>query len=170
MASTATPSTPPSSRIALVAPEAWPAWSVRTEESIALADGANTSAMPAPAMMNGHDHARVGQSASMAIGGQPAERDRLQRQPGDHEQAAAEALGEDAGERRDDHRRRRSTRAASARPAGVLPSTFWMYWVRKKIEPNIPKYIASETTLVTAKQRLAKNSHRQHRLGSCAAR
>ena len=47
------PSTPPSSRIALVAPEAWPAWSVRTEDSTALAAGANTSAMPAPARMNG---------------------------------------------------------------------------------------------------------------------
>ena len=52
-ASTATPSTPPTSRIALFAPEAWPACSVRTEESTALAEGANTSAMPAPAMMNG---------------------------------------------------------------------------------------------------------------------
>ena len=42
--------------------------------------------------------------------------------------------------------------------SGVLPSTFCRNWLRKKIEPNIPKYIASETTLVTAKPRLAKNS------------
>ena len=42
--------------------------------------------------------------------------------------------------------------------SGELPSTFWKNWLRKKIEPNIPKYIASETTLVTAKPRLAKNS------------
>jgi hypothetical protein len=52
-ASTATPSTPPISRIALFAPEACPACWARTEESTALADGANTSAMPAPAMMKG---------------------------------------------------------------------------------------------------------------------
>ena len=47
---------------------------------------------------------------------------------------------------------------SSFRPAwnGVFPSTFWRNWLRKKIEPNIPKYIASETTLVTAKPRLAK--------------
>ena len=30
-----------------------------------------------------------------------------------------------------------------------------MNWLRKKIEPNMPKYIASETTLVTAKLRCA---------------
>ena len=40
-----------------------------------------------------------------------------------------------------------------------------MNWLRKKIEPNMPKYIASETTLVTAKLRLAKN-----RIGSIGAR
>src|ERR1035441_5703935 len=32
---------------------------------------------------------------------------------------------------------------------GVLPSTFCMYWERKKIEPNMPKYMLSEATLVT---------------------
>ena len=52
-ASTATPITPPSSRIAFVAPEAWPASCGRTLESTALADGAKTSAMPVPARMNG---------------------------------------------------------------------------------------------------------------------
>ena len=39
---------------------------------------------------------------------------------------------------------------------GVLPSTFCMYCERKKIEPNMPKYMVSEATLVTAKERLAK--------------
>ncbi len=53
VASTATPSTPPSSRIAFVAPDAWPASSGCTLLSTALAAGANTSAMPVPAMMNG---------------------------------------------------------------------------------------------------------------------
>jgi hypothetical protein len=40
---------------------------------------------------------------------------------------------------------------SSLRPAcrGVLCSTFCMNWLRKKIEPNIPKYMLSETTLVT---------------------
>ena len=53
VASTAIPRTPPSSRIEFVAPEACPAWSVRTEDRTALADGANTSAMPLPPRMNG---------------------------------------------------------------------------------------------------------------------
>ena len=49
---------------------------------------------------------------------------------------------------------------SSFRPAcrGVLPSTFCMYWERKKIEPNIPKYMLSEATLVTANERLAKKA------------
>ncbi len=51
------PSTPPSSRIALVAPEARPAWSLSTLESTALAAGANTSAMPEPASTNGATNA-----------------------------------------------------------------------------------------------------------------
>ncbi len=53
VASTATPRTPPSSRIALVAPDAWPASSGRTALRTALAAGAKTSAMPVPAIMNG---------------------------------------------------------------------------------------------------------------------
>ncbi len=52
-ASTATPITPPSSRIAFVAPEAWPASSGRAERSTAFALGANTSAMPVPPMASG---------------------------------------------------------------------------------------------------------------------
>src|SRR5208283_5150962 len=40
--------------------------------------------------------------------------------------------------------------------SGVLPRTSCMYWERKKIEPNMPKYMLSDTTFVTAKERLAK--------------
>src|SRR5271166_6158392 len=47
---------------------------------------------------------------------------------------------------------------SSFRPAcsGVFPSTFCMYCERKKIEPNMPKYMLSEATFVTAKERLLK--------------
>ena len=51
VASTATPSTPPISRIVFMAPEAWPASAGRTAPRMALAAGAKTSAMPAPAIM-----------------------------------------------------------------------------------------------------------------------
>jgi hypothetical protein len=52
VASTATPSTPPISRIVLLAPDAWPASLGRTAPRIAFAAGANTSAMPVPAATN----------------------------------------------------------------------------------------------------------------------
>ena len=42
--------------------------------------------------------------------------------------------------------------------SGVLPSTSCRYWARKKIDPNIPKYIVSDATFVTANARLVKNT------------
>src|ERR1044072_3078672 len=49
--------------MALVAPDAWPASSGLTEDSTALAAGANTSAMPVPPMMNAGTSSRDGGSA-----------------------------------------------------------------------------------------------------------
>ena len=53
LASTATPSAPPTSRIALLAPLALPSSLGRTLERIMLETGAKTSAMPMPARTNG---------------------------------------------------------------------------------------------------------------------
>src|SRR5262249_59089349 len=50
--STATPNTPPSSRMALFAPEAMPSSSRRTEPRTALATGAKNSDMPTPEITN----------------------------------------------------------------------------------------------------------------------
>src|SRR5262245_23096343 len=50
--STATPNTPPNSRMALFAPEAMPSSSRRTEPSTMLATGAKNSDMPMPATTN----------------------------------------------------------------------------------------------------------------------
>ena len=52
-ASTATPNTPPSSRMALLAPDAWPASISRTELMTTVAIGAKKSPMPMPASANG---------------------------------------------------------------------------------------------------------------------
>jgi hypothetical protein len=64
-ASTATPNTPPSSRIALFAPEAWPSSCGRTEESTTFATGAKYSAMPMPEITNGST------KAEYAVVGEP---------------------------------------------------------------------------------------------------
>src|SRR5207248_10944100 len=50
---TATPNTPPSSRIAFVAPEALPSCSGATELSTTFATGAKNRAIPAPETTNG---------------------------------------------------------------------------------------------------------------------
>ena len=53
MASTATPITPPISRIALFAPDALPAWSGRTEASTVAAAVGKISDIPVPVITNG---------------------------------------------------------------------------------------------------------------------
>ena len=53
LASTATPSVPPTSRIALLAPLALPSSLRLTLERIMFETGAKTSAMPMPASTNG---------------------------------------------------------------------------------------------------------------------
>ena len=50
------------------------------------------------------------------------------------------------------------TRIFSPAWSGVLWRTFCMNCERKKIDPNIPKYMVSEAKLVTAKARLEKNA------------
>ena len=103
-ARTATPRTPPSSRIALLAPDAWPASCGRTAPRTALATGANTSAMPVPPSTKAGTSVDVGDVGARDRG-EPDDRDRLQGQAGGHQRARADAVGQ---------RRRRSGRRASA--------------------------------------------------------
>src|SRR4051794_32042630 len=70
LASTATPTTPPTSRIAFVAPEALPASAGATDPSTALAAGANTSAIPVPARTNGTISALYATVGSLTIASQ----------------------------------------------------------------------------------------------------
>ena len=56
------------------------------------------------------------------------------------------------------------TRSLTPACSGELPSTFCRNWLRKKIEPNIPKYIASETDVGDREAALGEEAHRQHRL------
>ena len=116
VASTATPSTPPSSRIAFVAPDAWPASSGRTAPSTALAAGANTSAMPVPAITNGIDE--LARTARPARRSTPASRSPAACSARPVAISGREPIRSDSmpGDRRDEHRHRRSTAASAARP------------------------------------------------------
>src|SRR5262249_57381532 len=60
VANTATPKTPPTSRIAFVAPDALPSCSGETELRTTLATGAKKSAMPVPERMNGRTSEEYG--------------------------------------------------------------------------------------------------------------
>src|SRR5688572_29581947 len=72
-ASTATPITPPISRIALVAPDALPASEARTEASTVSAAVGKTSAMPVPVSTKGtmNDANGVDGSETIAIQASP---------------------------------------------------------------------------------------------------
>src|SRR5262245_65771404 len=61
-ARTATPNTPPTSRMALLAPDALPSSSRRTADRTTLAMGAKNRPMPAPLTMNGRTKAEYGAS------------------------------------------------------------------------------------------------------------
>src|SRR5215472_7963583 len=67
----AIPNTPPSSRIALFAPEAMPSWSRRTDASTTLATGAKNSDMPTPATMNAGTSVRYATVGLLTAASQP---------------------------------------------------------------------------------------------------
>ena len=64
------PKTPPTSRKALLAPDAWPSSSGRTAESTTFATGAKKRPMPMPARMNGMTSGEA-RSASTIAASQP---------------------------------------------------------------------------------------------------
>ena len=79
----------------------------RTEPSTALADGAKTSAMPAPPATNAGSSV-VYATPTSEHRGEPGDRERLQREPGRHQRPRADPVAEDA---------RRSARRRSASPS-----------------------------------------------------
>ena len=66
------PKTPPSSRNALFAPEAWPCSCQPTAESTTLATGAKKSPIPTPAMMNGRRRCVYGTVGVMTTASHPS--------------------------------------------------------------------------------------------------
>ena len=157
------PSTPPSSRIALVAPDAWPAWSVRTDDSTALAAGANTSAIPLPASTNGIDQARVA-LVDARLARDPAERERLQRQSGDHEQPAAVALREEARERRDDHRRAGPDQQLDAGLQRRVVQHVLQELAQEEDRAEHPEVHRQRDDVGDREAAVGEEAHRQHRL------
>jgi len=121
-----------------------------------------------PARMNGTT------IASYAHGrrhdrGQPAEGDRLERHPRWPGSAARRCgrRGSPRSDRRDDESawpvHGRVRRAGLER--AVNPVRPGRNWLSRKIDPNIPKYIRSETTLAALNAPAAEETTSQHRVG-----
>src|SRR3954453_20786774 len=163
LASTATPRTPPTSRIAFVAPEALPASLGATDPSTALAAGANTSAMPVPASTNGTISAEYAVVGSVTIRS--------------HVIAIEWSARPLAISGRDPMRSLRMPAIGATKigiavhgsvrsPAssGEYPCAVWKNCASRKIDPNAPKNIANDTPLVAANAR-----ERKSRIGSIGA-
>src|SRR3954468_22318807 len=112
----ATPKTPPSSRIALLEPEALPSSSRRTLERTTFATGAKKSAIPIPEITKAGTRlaeATVGVVIAASApeaprggvgGGARGAPIRLRRAPGCHRRPPADPVGEGARQRGDEDR------------------------------------------------------------------
>ena len=95
VASTATPMTPPSSRIAFVAPDAWPASSGRTGAEDRVRRRREHERHAGAGDDERRDQARVG-GVGRGDHRQPEQRDRLQREAGDHQRPRADPVAQQA--------------------------------------------------------------------------
>ena len=97
------PSAPPTSRSALLAPDAMPCSCGRTLDMTRLEAGAKKRAMPTPLMIRAGELRGVG-GVGGDHAGEVAEPDGLEEETGGDDRAAADPVGQDAGDRGDEHR------------------------------------------------------------------
>src|SRR5215208_1443378 len=165
-ASTATPRTPPTSRIALLTPEALPSSSGRTAESTTFATGAKKSAMPMPPRMKAPTSSVYGTDGSDTRASQPsaiacrARPVAISGRPPMRSESAPATGATNIGI---------AVHGSVLRPApsGEWPWAVWRNCASRKIEPNIPKYMNSEAPFAAEKPRSRKS--RSGTIG-CAAR
>ena len=148
------PSTPPISRIALVAPDAWSASSGRTALITTFATGATNDAVPMPARTSAGSSCAVGHVHLRGVG-DPGEGDRVQTEPEGHDRASADPVREHR--RRGDEQRRGGPReGADAGLHGAVVQHQLQELGEQDTDPNVPRNIASETAFAAAKARLGK--------------
>src|SRR4051794_30373444 len=156
-ARTATPNTPPTSRIALLAPDALPSSSGRTADRTTLAMGAKNMPMPTPLTMNGRTNAEYGASGAAIEASQPRPTDirarpvatigRAPMRPLSTPAMGATTIG-------------MAVHGRTRRPAsnGLTPCTTWKNCESRKIDPNIPKYMSRDAMFAAGKPRLRNMS------------
>lgn len=156
MASTATPRAPPTSRRALLAPEAMPCSSGRTLDITRLAAGAKYRAMPTPPTISPGSCETYEASGAMIVAkyarpaawraspvtttGRPPNRSESIPATG------ATSIGI-------------PVQGSIRRPASVgeYPSTPWKYWLSRNIDPNMPRNISMLAMLIPKNARLRKS-------------
>ena len=155
-ARTATPNTPPSSRMALFAPDALPSCSAGTEPRTTFATGVKKRAIPPPERMNGSTRCEYGVPVPVtaAIQINPADWRAsptvITRWPPPSRSRNAPAIGA--------MKIGIAVHGRMRRPdcSGDIPCTVWKNCASRKIEPNIPKNIRSEATFAAVNVRLRK--------------
>ena len=153
-ASTATPNTPPSSRIALFAPRPCPGQAHGAQHDVRHRREEERHADAE--IMNG------GTKSTYGVVGVLTEAIQSRRRPGGRAPrpsvAARRCDRRGARDRRDQHRHRRPRQDPQARLQRRVALHGLEVRARKKIEPNIPKNMKSDATFVSVNVRLRKNS------------
>lgn len=107
-----------------------------------------------PAIRKGIASPQLGDGGT-ADRGEPSERDSHQRCAGHNEPPAADAIGEESGQRTDHQQHRRPWQGSNAcLQRRVAPHE--LQELREQEDPNIPKNSSSEVALAAAKPRLLK--------------
>ena len=127
-----------------------------------MATGAKNIAMPKPDSANGTTMLEYGSVVVRIAAIHRA--DGLQREPGGHDRAAADPVGEEPAIGATKIGIAVQGRMRSPDCSGESPCTVWRNWASRKIEPNIPKNMNSDATFAAVKVRLRKN-----RIGSIGA-
>ena len=161
--------TPPTSRIALVAPDAWPASSGRTERQHGVGRRREHERHPDAA----HDEARhelhVGR-VDRGHGGDPRDRDRLQREAADHQRARTDPVGQQTRDRRDDHRHRRPRQRAQAGLQRAVALGGLEHLGQEEDRPEDAEVHDQRDDAGRREAARAEEAHRQHRLRRRATR
>ena len=150
----AIPMTPPSSRTALLAPDATPSSEAATEPRIMLETGTKNRDMPTPQMTNGANRVPKVTPGLSTAAHQARHRSAVQGQTGDHERAPPDPVGKGTGDGSDEEGHGRPGQdPQSGRRAARGAGRGCRIWASRKIDPKIPKLNSSEATLAALKVR-----------------
>ena len=150
--------------MALLAPEAWPSSRGQHRGEDDVGHRGEEERHPDPRDHEAGDELGVGHRRRRDRR-QPAEPDRLQREPGRHQRPAADAVGERAGDRRDEDRHRRPRQDAQAGVQRAVALHGLQELRQQEDRAEHPEEHEERGQVRRRERAAAEEAHRQHRRG-----